>query len=283
MKIEELNPFIRYATIHQTYYPQKEDSICYDCRLFHVLQGDGVFVVNGQNYSVSQGFSAFLPPKTHYHFVFKHQNNVKIYVLNFDLTDKFNSFTKSLGTATESTFIEQKVFNYEPPKEFATPIVQINSLALRDSIATCVDLFLQKIAYYKHYASAHLKLSLLDLLRETYSEKNYYRLILNVQEYIRNNYKLAELSNQDIANQFNYHPYHLNLLMKAHTKKTLHDYLIDYRLHVAKNYLRTTTLTITSIAEKTGFASYTYFIKLFREHTGLSPLQYRKSHINIGF
>ena len=71
--------------------------------------------------------------------------------------------------------------------------------------------------------------------------------------------------------------------MKAHTKKTLHDYLIDYRLHVAKNYLRTTTLTITSIAEKTGFASYTYFIKLFREHTGLSPLQYRKSHKNIGF
>ena len=70
--------------------------------------------------------------------------------------------------------------------------------------------------------------------------------------------------------------------MKAHTQKTLHDYLTDYRLHMAKNYLRTTSLNVTQVAEKTGFSSYTYFIKLFRERVGVSPLQYRRSHERTG-
>ena len=139
-------------------------------------------------------------------------------------------------------------------------------------------MFLQKIAYYKHSASARLKLVLLQLLRESYGEKSDYKLVQSVQEFICANYQECELSNQTIANQFNYHPYHINRLMKTHTQKTLHDYLIDYRLHMAKNYLRTTTLNVTSIAEKTGFSSYTYFIKLFRERVGVSPLQYRKKH-----
>lgn len=283
MKIEELNPFIRYASMHQTYYPAKENSICYDCRLFYVLQGNGIFFSNGENYNVSQGFCVFLPPKTQYRFQFLDNENVKIYVLNFDLTDEFSSTPKSLGTATESTFNEQKILRYTLPNEFCEPVIHTNGISIRNYIADCVELFLQKIAYYKHSASAHLKLALLALLREVNREKNDYRLIQSVQEYIRNHYNNVEVNNQEIAEQFNYHPYHINRLMKAHTQKTLHEYLIDYRLHMAKNFLRTTTLNVTAIAEKMGFSSYTYFIKLFRERTGISPLQYRKTHKNIGF
>ena len=80
MKIEELNPFIRYASMHQNYYPQRENSICYDCRFFYVVEGDGVFFTNGEKYNVSQGFCAYLPPETHYKFLFSNYNNVKIYV-----------------------------------------------------------------------------------------------------------------------------------------------------------------------------------------------------------
>jgi AraC-like DNA-binding protein len=283
MKIEELNPFIRYATLHQTYYPQKENSICYDCRLFYVLQGDGNFFVNGQNYTVFNGFCAFLPPKTQYRFKFSNANAVKIYVLNFDLTDEFSRLSKSLGTASESTFSPSKTPEYLLPEEFQESIVRSNAISVQNGVAQCVELFLQKIAYYKHSASAHLKLVLFELLRESYGEKSDYKLVESVQKFIRNNYQNAELNNQEIAEQFNYHPYHINRLMKAHTQKTLHDYLIDYRLHMAKNFLQTTMLNVTQIAEKTGFSSYTYFIKLFRERTGLSPLQYRKTHKNIGF
>ena len=276
MKIEELNPFIRYASMHQTYYPQKENSICYDCRLFYILQGDGKLFADGQTYRIGQGTCIFLPPKTQYNFSFTQADGVKISVLNFDLTDEFSSVPKSFGTATESTFQEERVPKYIPPQEFSAPIIQQNSLQTRSPIAAIVEAFWQKTAYYKHYASANLKLTLIQLLREFNSERDY-KLVEQVQAYIREKHGDAELDNGKIAEQFNYHPYHLNRLMKAQTQKTLHEYLTDYRLHVAKNYLRTTTLNITAIAEKAGFSSYTYFIKLFRERTGLTPLQYRNS------
>lgn len=282
MKIEELNPFIRYAMLHQNYYKQKENSICYDCRLFFVVQGEGVFFVNGQSYNISQGFCAFLPPKTQYNFTFIDDKTVKIYVLNFDLTDEFSDRTKSLGTATESTFLEGLLLEYEVPAEFSEPIIQTNAIDLRNSVADCVELFLQKTIYYKHFASAYLKIALFNLLRGANNEKNDYRLIQSVQEFIRKNYDNPELNNQTIAEQFGYHPYHINRLMKAQTKKTLHNYLMEYRLQMAKNYLRTTTLNVTAISEKAGFLSYSYFVKLFRERVGVSPLQYRRSHVRTG-
>ena len=34
MKIEKLNPFIRYASMHQTYRPQRESSISYAVRMW---------------------------------------------------------------------------------------------------------------------------------------------------------------------------------------------------------------------------------------------------------
>lgn len=283
MKIEELNPFIRYARMQQTYRPHKENSICYDCRLFYVLSGEGAFFVNGQNYHVSQGFSAFLPPKSQYHFDFSNPDNVKIYVLNFDLTDEFSHIPNSLGTATESAYNEKRLLSYALPDEFSEPLIQNNSIYIRNHISECVEMFLRKIAYYKHSASAHLKVALFELLRASRSEETDYRLIESVQEFIRNNYQNPDLTNQEIANQFNYHPYHINRLMKTHTEKTLHDYLTDYRLHMAKNFLQTTNLNVTAIAEKTGFSSYSYFIKLFRERIGISPLQYRKRHSSVGF
>ncbi|MBQ8319309.1 MAG: helix-turn-helix transcriptional regulator [Clostridia bacterium] len=283
MNIVQLNPFLRYARMHETYYPQKENSVCYDCRLFYILQGEGTLFAGGQNFNVSKGGLIFLPPKTQYRFRFSNNDAVKIYVLNFDLISEFCAISRSLGTATESSFDPTRVPAYPIPKELSQVLVEKNSLQIQGHIAACVELFLHKISYYKHSASAHLKLALLELLREYHSEKTEYRLVQSVQEFIRNNYQNAELDNSAIAAQFNYHSYHLNRLMKAHTDQTLHEYLTQYRLHMAKNFLTTTTLNVTTIAEKTGFSSYTYFIKLFRERTGISPLQYRKTHKNIGF
>ena len=283
MRLEKLNPFIRYANMHETYYSYKENSICYDCRVFYVQQGNGSLFVNGQNYDIKQGTFVFLPPNSQYRFFFTSPNDVKIYVLNFDLVDDFCHVTKSLGTAQESTYDPTKSPTYPLPAELSAPIIQKNDLYAHTHMTACVELFLQNTAYYKHLSSAYLKLALIELLQEQHSEDTAYRLVQNVQEFIRNNYFNPDLDNQSIAEQFNYHPYHINRLMKAHTHKTLHEYLLEYRLHMAKSFLRTTALNVTAIAEKTGFASYTYFIKIFRERIGISPIQYRKKNKNVGF
>lgn len=275
MLLDELNPYVRYCATHYHYNRQSENSICYDCRLFFVAEGEGSFVANGQSYNVSHGFCAFLPPRTEYKFNFK-TDGVKIYVINFDLTDEFSELSESLGTATESDFSPDKLILYPLPPELSEPIISYDGLSVEGHAEACAELFLKKLDYFRHSASAHLKLALIELLCESKGKHSGYKLIRSIGEYVRSNYRDPDLTNNSIAEVFNYHPYHLNRLMRAHTGKTLHGYLTDYRLHIAKNLLKTTRLNVTSVAERCGFSSYTYFIRLFHKEMGVSPLQYRK-------
>ncbi|MBR2322859.1 MAG: helix-turn-helix domain-containing protein [Clostridia bacterium] len=276
MNLIKLNPFLRYASMHTRLKPSTKFSVCYDCRLFYFAQGKGDMVINGKTYLIGSNDAVFLPPKTKYRFNFNTSKDLSVYVLNFDLIDEFCKYKKSLSTPTEETFDELLVLSYELPEKFQNPIVVKNAFSVRKHVEKCVDLFLQKTTYYQEESSARAKQALLELLRE--SEIGEYPLVQNVIDYIRENYHLPELSNDMIAENFNYHPYHLNRIVKAYTQKTLHGYLLDYRIQMAKNLLITTKLSITQIADKTGFTSYTYFIKLFREKTGQSPLKYRNNH-----
>ena len=57
---------------------------------------------------------------------------------------------------------------------------------------------------------------------------------------------------------------------------TVKDYVLSRKLERAKHLLRSTPLSVMSIAEQCGFPDYNYFIRLFKKHTGKTPLQFRK-------
>ena len=281
MELSKLNPHIRYARLHLRYNPQKENSVCYDCRFFYILSGKGALFANGKIYEISQNFAVYLPAGTRYRFEFKEPADVKIYVFDFDLTSDNSHIKSSIGTSFEQNFDAKKLIKIPEGDEFSSVIVNEGSIKLQNDIAAANELFLSKTAYYQHNASAYLKLSLLEIFDGKRLNKGDFKLVESIQEYIRRNYQNAGLSNESIAKAFSYHPYYVSRVMKECTKKTMHEYLVDYRLHIAKNYLVTSSYNVTEIAQRCGFASYTYFIKIFRERVGESPLKYRKSHISI--
>lgn len=98
--------------------------------------------------------------------------------------------------------------------------------------------------------------------------------------YIYKNYANQELSNSFIANVFNYHPYHLNQIMKEATGKSLHRHLTETRLRFAKNYLLTSQFSIEEVTWKSGFSSTSYFIKVFKDSVGMTPKKYRQAHFH---
>jgi AraC-like DNA-binding protein len=53
------------------------------------------------------------------------------------------------------------------------------------------------------------------------------------------------------------------------------DFLRSYRLRRAAEMIREDADTLSGIAEKTGFASYSYFSKSFRNHFGAKPKDYK--------
>ena len=55
------------------------------------------------------------------------------------------------------------------------------------------------------------------------------------------------------------------------------DYIIKVRINAAKTLLKTTDRRISDIATETGFFDHSHFIRTFRTHVGITPLEYRKN------
>ncbi len=68
----------------------------------------------------------------------------------------------------------------------------------------------------------------------------------------------------------------LGTKIKAITGVTLNDFIIQTRLRKCAFLLEKTDLTIAEISWKVGFSSPSYMGKNFKEHFGVTPLQYRK-------
>ena len=58
-------------------------------------------------------------------------------------------------------------------------------------------------------------------------------------------------------------------------------YLINTRIYYAKKLLKTTNLTIISIAYEVGYTDNGYFTKLFKKYVGCTPLDYRNNEVEI--
>ena len=118
---------------------------------------------------------------------------------------------------------------------------------------------------------------LLTVLESRRKEQSgYNRVIRGVQDYIAHHYGDAALSVSSIAEQFHLSSAYLNVLFKQELKITLKQYLSAYRLEMAKKLLDQGYDRVAEIAEQCGYASANYFAKVFRDATGMSPLEYRK-------
>ena len=282
MKTSDINPHIRYAATHYTFLDKNFDSICYDCRFFFVEEGTGTITANGQSYSFLANTAIFLPPGTKYHlYLNKSSHKFIMTVVNFDLINDYCLFSTSLGTASEQNFSPEKLITYELPEVFSNILVK-QVPGLTEMLHKCAQEFSLQNAFYRESASALLKLCLMEFQRN-HNRDSETSKIAPVLQFIHSNYHNATLTNELIATTFNYNPGYLSQMMKDYTGKSLHQYLISYRLKIAKENLITTDDSINIIAWKSGFQSTAYFIKAFKEQTGMTPGKYRKEYIPFLF
>lgn len=87
-----------------------------------------------------------------------------------------------------------------------------------------------------------------------------------------------EIRMEDVAADTGVSLYHLSRLFKAHTGKTMRDYLSHERIEAAKELLVSTSQSIPEIASLLRFCDQSYFTLVFRRETGQTPGQYRAEH-----
>lgn len=71
----------------------------------------------------------------------------------------------------------------------------------------------------------------------------------------------------------------LTVLMKEELGLTAIEYLMRYRITVAKKQLEFTSVPIKDIANMTGFKTVQHFSRVFKAHTGNTPAEFRKSAV----
>lgn len=84
------------------------------------------------------------------------------------------------------------------------------------------------------------------------------------------------ISLREVAEYVHLNPSYFSVLFKEQTNLTFGEYVTRSRLQQAKSLLVTTNLPIADIAEAVGYQTAKYFIKLFKEYTGITPHQFRK-------
>ena len=93
-------------------------------------------------------------------------------------------------------------------------------------------------------------------------------------QYISQNYA-SPISLQDVADHVHLNATYFSTLFKQSMGSSFKDYLNMVRIEESKRLLANTDYSIINIAIATGFEDQSYFSKVFRKYTGLTPKQYR--------
>lgn len=92
--------------------------------------------------------------------------------------------------------------------------------------------------------------------------------------YIHENY-MNPILLQDIANQANVSVGECCRCFRSMNLQSPNQYLLQYRISRAMEFLNNTELSVTEVAMQCGFNDTSHFIQYFKKKTGMTPLEYK--------
>ncbi len=273
--LEKLNPFVRMAANVSSMNVSEARVVGRDHRLFYINSGAATLNIAGRGYSVLAGSFIYIPAYTDYEFRFSRSVEMLITVLNFDFDCQRAQIKETLKTVIFEDFNAEKLYTGYTPTEFSKPFVIADGQRFGKDMQRIRRLFFDKEPYYRDLASAQIKALLLKSLTSPSGEYTE-DAALSIISYIKEHYA-EKLVAKDLSVRFGYHPNHINRLVKFNTGRGFKDFLIHYRLRVAKDMLASTAESVTAISENCGFATPSYFAEIFSKYEGITPREYRNS------
>jgi transcriptional regulator GlxA family with amidase domain len=99
-------------------------------------------------------------------------------------------------------------------------------------------------------------------------------------KHFENNY-YKDLNVTTLANMLGISRAHFTTSFTKRIGQTPYNYLLNVRINHAKEYLVNTKMSVTEVAYSVGFTSLERFSEMFKQVTGLSPLNYRGSFSSL--
>lgn len=226
-------------------------------------EGSGYVEFNHHIYHMTKNSLISIPINTSHRYYSDDKDPWSIIWMHFKCnTELFNTYHSH--TSLFQTNLSQD--RIESIHEYFQQTFDIASHDIDDSSTILLSNYLQLILCMSYLRPNKLKVSdSNDSINKciNYIENNYSKIIsLEL---------LGEISNLSTS--------YLSALFKRTMGISPIEYLIQYRIEKACYLLRTSNLKVYEIAIDVGYENPLYFSKLFKQHTGLSPKQYRASMV----
>jgi len=98
-----------------------------------------------------------------------------------------------------------------------------------------------------------------------------------------NDHITENISADDIATSLNLNKSYLCALFKKETGVTIGTYIEKRKNELAMDYLKNTSTPLIDISNMLGYKSYSYFVQIFKKHTGTTPSIVRKQSYGAAF
>jgi Response regulator containing CheY-like receiver domain and AraC-type DNA-binding domain len=98
------------------------------------------------------------------------------------------------------------------------------------------------------------------------------------KQYISEHYS-ETITLEDISNIVHLNPVYFSIIFKKQCAMNFSEYLINYRLDIAKELLKDFDNNISEVANMVGYSDANYFSKLFKKIVGINPSQYRDLYL----
>jgi len=287
MTLRETVPFVRQALVTSISCNTKEDVFfelqSSDCRLFYIISGKGCMTIEGVTYRLCPGCTLMFGAGTKYIWQPSADSPIDFIVLNFDYTQNFNNLRKPFHPVhsdrfTEKDILESIIFSDE---EILNHPIVISNLAAIESRLRLMTTEFNVVNDYRldMLLSSVLKSVIISIIREaemcrTEESNRDLSLTRSIIQYIQSNYD-KEISYEDLSEEFYMNPVYMNRIFKKNTGTSLHAFIINYRINMAMELLRSSNISVREIAFATGFTDVPHFGKTFKKMTGVSPSRYR--------
>lgn len=280
MNADMLAPFVRYIHyIEPQYMYTSRTRLGYDHRIFFCESGHIQISAGSESYNLKQNSLLYVPSGEIY-ILGNPDDKARLIGVNFDFTydhsESYTPISPAISPESYETTKRLELPEFSDLKHFEAPFVLHGQSELGSIIYRIFDEFTTARIYHSQTESAMLKQVLLLATRALTlgTDKTPQKTVNIVIAYIQEHY-MENISNSDIGQALSFHPNYLNRLMIKHTGRSLHQYLLYYRLTKALDRLQSTSLSVAEIAEKSGFTDTGHFTKAFKKQFGASPKEMR--------
>lgn len=276
-------PFKTYRQVISKETTQKEHSHDY-MQIWYVMSGCCRHSINNTGYNLTRGNLFVVPPYVAHKIIPLEDEKVEIvgceFLVSFINENIFNR--KQHNTLFDFAYLE--------PFLIATNKLQtrlwisgVNQVKIEDLFNEMLQEYIEEREYYEISIKANLLKVLTIIAREYEQQKHdtshrlfdkYRNAIEGAIKYINNNYT-EKLYIEDVCKIAMMSQTYFSYLFKQITGNTFTEYVNALRIHKAMQMLVESELSVSEICFAVGFNDTTYFNRVFRRETGISPGKYK--------